>query len=85
MQQDLAVRYHEALGRLVAAWPAAFSGTDLDPEATRKRMEKLVDAGGGARLDAGAPAVRACRRRNCWRGSGGSGSRPTRLRAAVRG
>jgi uncharacterized protein DUF349 len=42
MQQDLAVRYHDALGRLVAAWPSAFSGTDLDPEVTRKRMEKLV-------------------------------------------
>jgi hypothetical protein len=23
-------------------WPAAFAGTDLDPEATRKRMEKIV-------------------------------------------
>lgn len=42
LQQDLAARYHQALGRLVATWPAAFSGTDLDPEATRKRMEKLV-------------------------------------------
>ena len=28
--------------RIVAAWPAAFAGTDLDPEATRKRMEKLL-------------------------------------------
>jgi hypothetical protein len=42
MQQDLAVRFHEALGRLMATWPAAFSGTDLDPEVTRRRMEKLV-------------------------------------------
>jgi len=42
LQQDLAVRYHEALGRLVALWPAAFGGTDIDPEQTRKRMEKLV-------------------------------------------
>jgi hypothetical protein len=42
LQQDLAARYHQVLGRLVAAWPAAFAGTDLDPEATRKRMEKLV-------------------------------------------
>jgi hypothetical protein len=50
LQQDLAARYHQALGRLVAAWPAAFSGTDLDPEATRKRMEKLV-----ARLEELAP------------------------------
>jgi hypothetical protein len=42
LQQDLAVRYHEALGRLMGAWPAAFSGTDLDPDVTRKRMEKIV-------------------------------------------
>jgi hypothetical protein len=42
LQQDLAVRYHQALGKLVAVWPAAFAGTDLDPDTTRKRMEKLV-------------------------------------------
>jgi hypothetical protein len=42
VQQDLAARYHQALGRVVSAWPSAFAGTDLDPEATRKRMEKLV-------------------------------------------
>jgi hypothetical protein len=35
-------RYHEALGRIVATWPTAFAGTDLDPGTTRKRMEKLV-------------------------------------------
>jgi hypothetical protein len=42
VQQELAARYHEAVGQIVARWPAAFGGTDLDPEATRKRMEKLV-------------------------------------------
>src|SRR5205085_1165442 len=42
VQQELAARYYESLGRIVALWPAAFAGTDLDPEATRKRMEKLV-------------------------------------------
>jgi hypothetical protein len=42
MQMDLVARYQQALGRLVGVWPAAFSGTDLDPETTRKRMEKLV-------------------------------------------
>ena len=42
LQQDLAARYHQAVGRLVAAWPGAFAGTDLDPEMTRKRMEKLL-------------------------------------------
>ena len=43
VQQELAARYFQALGRLVSTWPAAFSGTDLDPDATRKRMEKLVE------------------------------------------
>jgi hypothetical protein len=42
VQQELAARYHQAVGRIVALWPAAFAGTDLDPDATRKRMEKLV-------------------------------------------
>ena len=42
VQQDLAARYHQAVARIVAAWPEAFAGTDLDPEATRKRMEKLL-------------------------------------------
>ena len=56
MQQDLAARYHQALGRLVAAWPAAFAGTDLDPETTRKRMEKLVAQGRGARVGAAGAA-----------------------------
>ena len=44
MQQDLATRYHRAVSRLVAAWPGAFTGTDLDPGVTRKRMEKLAAA-----------------------------------------
>ena len=42
LQQDLAARYHQVLGKLVAVWPTAFAGTDLDPDTTRKRMEKLV-------------------------------------------
>lgn len=42
IQQDLAARYYQALGRLVSIWPAAFAGTDLDPEGTRKRMERLL-------------------------------------------
>jgi hypothetical protein len=42
VQQDLAVRYHQALSRLVAIWPASFAGTELDPDVTRKRMEKLL-------------------------------------------
>jgi hypothetical protein len=54
VQEDLAVRYHQALGKLVSAWPAAFAGTDLDPETTRKRMEKLV-----ARVEELVPAKAA--------------------------
>jgi len=42
VQQELAANYHQAIGRIVALWPTAFAGTDLDPDATRKRMEKLV-------------------------------------------
>jgi hypothetical protein len=38
----MAARYFQAIGRLVSAWPTAFAGTDLDPETTRKRMEKLL-------------------------------------------
>ncbi len=57
VQEELAVRYHHALGRVVAAWPAAFSGTDLDPDATRKRMEKLV-----ARVEELVPARSASSR-----------------------
>ena len=42
VQQNLALRYHQALGRVMGAWPAAFASTDLDPEATRKQMERIV-------------------------------------------
>jgi hypothetical protein len=42
LQQDLAVRYHDVLARLVSAWPGAFAGSELDPDHTRKRMEKLL-------------------------------------------
>ena len=42
VQQDLAARYHQATATLVATWPSAFAGTDLDPVVTQKRMEKLV-------------------------------------------
>ena len=42
VQQELAAGYHQALGKVVAAWPEAFAGTDLDPANTRKRMEKLL-------------------------------------------
>src|SRR6185295_20140091 len=31
-----------AFARVVSAYPTAFAGTDLDPEANRKRMESIV-------------------------------------------
>ena len=35
-------RFAAAFAKVTARWPAAFAGTDLDPEANRKRMEALV-------------------------------------------
>jgi hypothetical protein len=35
-------RYADACRGIIARWPAAFAGTDLDPEANRKRMEAIV-------------------------------------------
>jgi hypothetical protein len=35
-------RWTAAFDAVLARWPAAFSDTDLDPEANRKRMESLV-------------------------------------------
>ena len=40
--KPLADRWQTALAALVAARPAAFAGTDLDPSAVIQRMEKLV-------------------------------------------
>ena len=71
LQQDLAMRYHDVLARLVARWPAAFAGTDLDPDSTRKRMEKLLarveqlsSAQGGSHAPAASPAELLAQR---WR------------------
>jgi hypothetical protein len=35
-------RFTAAFNRIIARWPAAFAGTELDPESNRKRMETLV-------------------------------------------
>ncbi|MDA1183278.1 MAG: DUF349 domain-containing protein [Acidobacteria bacterium] len=51
-REELTRRYQHVLGQLVAAWPGAFSGTDLDPEVTRQRMEKLIE-----KVEAMAPGV----------------------------
>jgi len=37
-----AARFLAARNKLIAAWPQAFKGTDLDPEANRVRKEKLL-------------------------------------------
>lgn len=47
----LAERVNIALLGLVGKWPSAFANTDLDPELTRKKMEKLV-----AKVEALLPA-----------------------------
>ena len=39
----LADRVNAALLALVQRWPDAFKGTELDPDTTRRKMEKLVD------------------------------------------
>jgi hypothetical protein len=38
----LDARFQAATAAVVARWPAAFAGTELDPDANRKRMEALV-------------------------------------------
>jgi hypothetical protein len=40
--QALDRRFAGAVAAVLARWPSAFAGTDLDPEANRKRLESLV-------------------------------------------
>ena len=40
--QELDQRFAVALGSVVTRWPAAFGGSDLDPEANRRALESLV-------------------------------------------
>lgn len=47
----LAERLNAAMLALATRWPDAFKGTELDPESTRKKMEKLV-----AKVEALLPA-----------------------------
>jgi uncharacterized protein DUF349 len=39
---QLDARFAAAFARVVSAYPAVFAGTDLDPDANRKRMESIV-------------------------------------------
>jgi predicted nucleic acid-binding protein len=40
--QALDRRFADAFAAVLVRWPSAFAGTDLDPDANRKRMEALV-------------------------------------------
>ena len=40
--QALDRRFADAFAAVLARWPSAFAGTELDPDANRKRMEALV-------------------------------------------
>ncbi len=35
-------RFADAFARVIARWPAAFAGTEMDPDANRKQLENLV-------------------------------------------
>ena len=35
-------RFTEAVARVTARWPAAFAGTEMDPDANRRQLENLV-------------------------------------------
>ncbi len=51
---DADARFFAARDALIARWPAAFAGTELDPEANLKKREKLVaKAESAARAQAG--------------------------------
>lgn len=52
-------RYNAALARVMTRWPAAFAGSDLDPEANRKRMESLVKRMEDLATSLGGPAADA--------------------------
>ncbi len=43
VQEAMATRFTDALGKVLTAWPSAFAGTDLDPETSKSRAEKLVE------------------------------------------
>src|SRR5262249_18516096 len=59
----LLARFGAARDRIVEAWPHAFLGTDLDPEANRRNLEKLCrGAEGGRRWPGAARAACSSRR-----------------------
>jgi hypothetical protein len=51
-------RFAAALARVLEAWPAAFAGTDLDPDSNRRRFESLVKRVEDLAASLGGPADR---------------------------
>src|SRR5262245_15996842 len=89
-------RFANAFKAVLARWPAAFNGTDLDPDANRKRMEVIVKrvedlasslAGPAAAMDASAsPTTRlAAMLKDALAANtiGGKADEDSRLRAAA--
>jgi hypothetical protein len=89
-------RFANAFQAVLARWPAAFSGTDLDPDANRKRMEVIVKriedlasslAGPSAAMDASlSPTTRlATMLKDALAANtiGGKADEDSRLRAAA--
>ena len=56
-------RFAAAFGRVIARWPQVFAGTDLDPDANRRRMEALVLRVEAVAASLGGPAVGGRRQR----------------------
>lgn len=55
--RQLDQRWSAATAALIARWPQAFAGTEMDPEANRKRMEALVKKVEDLAASSAGPAV----------------------------
>jgi hypothetical protein len=89
-------RFHEAMQRLVAQWPDVFRGTELDPAANRKKLEKLCqtvealaaerpvkDAAGASPAELLARQLREALASNTMRGRVDEGARRRELKEKV--
>jgi Domain of Unknown Function (DUF349) len=90
--KPIADRWQDALQKVVARWPEAFAGTDLDPQVARQRMEKLVAKIEGYVSDVREPSagqsqaeILAARLRSALASNamGGRGSDESKWRAAL--
>ena len=52
-------RFAKAFAAVIARWPAVFGGTDLDPDANRKKMETIVQRIEALAKSLGGPASAA--------------------------